>query len=105
MSNLAQGLSISVMGILITFASLGVLILVMIVLRELFAPRATQQASRPVGAGEGAPQAEDDAAAVAAATAVAFLKDRQRQRAALGKLLETPQGRWWLMNALWRHDG
>ncbi len=100
MSNLAQGLSISVMGILITFASLGVLILVMIALRELFAPRASQEAPQPEGG-----EVENDAAAVAAATAVAFLKAQQRRQAALGKVLETPQGRWWLMNALWRQDG
>ncbi len=105
MSSLGQGLSISVMGILITFASLGILILVMIALREWFAPRTSKEAPRPDGSEDGAPQTESDAAAVAAATAVAFLKARQRQRAALGKVLEAPQGRWWLMNALWRHDG
>ncbi len=91
MSELAQGLQLSVMGILITFASLGVLILVMIVLRELFNPKPTPVVE---------PQdAEDDLSdywedlrirAAGVAVSIASLQRDRRHTANLGALLESP---------------
>lgn len=91
MSELAQGLQLSVMGILITFVSLGFLILVIVILRELFT-------SKPAPVVE--PQdAQDDLAdywdelrlrAAGIAVAVACLHRDRRHTANLGALLETP---------------
>jgi sodium pump decarboxylase gamma subunit len=102
LSEIAQGLQLSVMGILITFASLGLLIVVMILLRELFNPKPkdvaeespTKEAQLDI---QSAASDKDETRQRAAgiAVAVAFLASQRKRGATLGQLLETPPGHWW----------
>jgi len=91
MSELAQGLQISVLGILITFASLGVLILVMVVLRELFSRETTVTEEPEKSQVELAYYQEElRMRAAAAAVLVASLQKGEHRDANLGALLESP---------------
>ena len=93
MSELMQGLQLSVMGILITFASLGVLILVMVVLRELFAEKPARE--EPCKEQVDLLYYQEDLRLRVAgiAVAVAFLKRDEKRAANLGALLESSQGK------------
>ncbi len=91
MSELTQGLQLSVLGLLITFASLGLLILVMVVLREMFSVRTTEN-SEPEDAQEDLAPYWDDLRMRAAgiAVSVASLQRERKHTANLGALLESP---------------
>jgi Na+-transporting methylmalonyl-CoA/oxaloacetate decarboxylase gamma subunit len=99
MSSLLQGLSLSLAGILVTFAALGLLILVIILLRELFTVAPEESEPQPAGPeGPAASLTERDQArrqAAGVAVAVALLKSGQQPDESLGQALETPKGRWW----------
>jgi len=95
-----QGLILSGIGLLITFAALGILILVIIALKSLFpSPVSAEDELSPDN--QKAPDMKDNqdreklrkqAAAAAAAAVLArgrFFKDD------LGKILESPRGSWW----------
>jgi len=98
MGEIGQGLTLSLMGILITFAALGALILVMVILREAFSPRRPVEA-KPIAADEDGEESRRRAAAVAVAVA-RLQAGQQRGDPTLGRLLETPAGAWWQVNAL-----
>jgi Na+-transporting methylmalonyl-CoA/oxaloacetate decarboxylase gamma subunit len=91
LSSISQGLSLSLAGILITFAYFGLLILVMVLLREIF----------KVPPGEKKPEKQkstqeiDRMKAAGIAVTVAILKSKVGPDASLGRTLETPPGRWW----------
>ncbi len=101
MSEIAQGLQLSVYGILITFASLGLLIIVMIILRELFNPKQKESPDQNLTTETNASQESDDEMdyirqqAVGIAVSVAFMKSQKKRGANLGQLLESPPGQWW----------
>lgn len=93
MNLLTQGLAISLMGLLLTFTSLGVLILTIVVLQRLFSPA-------PVVAANHAPvRADEDLAgpelAAVIAAAVAIAQARPGGAAHLGENLKRAPGRWW----------
>ncbi len=102
-----QGLTITVLGLFITFLALGLFILIMIVLQKLF-PYKEEKAA---GDGEETVEApiavtmaaveegNDDQDAVAAiAVAIAFLRSRYTSK--LGSNLETGHGSWWMVNRM-----
>ena len=85
---LVQGLTISLLGIGVTFAALGLLIVVILLLQAIFPAR------------EGVAQESmntDDARRKAAAIAVAVCLSNPQVDfdPSLGDLLEVPRGRWW----------
>lgn len=94
---LEEGLRLSGMGILITFAALGSLVLLILLLKRIFPARRVDE----VGFVSGFEL--DDREKLkeqAAAAAVAALLDQQRgrRRSSLGSLLEEPVGNWWRKN-------
>lgn len=98
MSEFAQGLTLSGIGILTTFSALGILILLILGLKFLFP--AGQEAGRADLSPEGTPEQDrerlkETAAAVGVA---ALLKLRGTGTGSLGKLLEQPAGKWWELN-------
>jgi Na+-transporting methylmalonyl-CoA/oxaloacetate decarboxylase gamma subunit len=91
LSNISQGLSLSLAGILITFAYFGLLILVMVLLREIFkVPPHEVKPDKQKSA-----QDIDRMKAAGIAVAVAILKSKEQPDVSLGHVLETPPGRWW----------
>lgn len=93
MDLLAQGLALSLMGMAITFAALGLLILIIALLQRFFgaegSARAAVEAQEPAG-GELDPE-------VAAAIAIAVERIRlaERQGAHLGEAFSEGRGPWW----------
>ena len=99
MSSIYQGIYLSLVGILITFGSLGLLIVVIVLLDKVFnrspkdemlAPGETKEAENlsPV-------QDIDRMKAAGIAVAVAVLMSKGQKGSRLGKALEAPPGRWW----------
>ncbi|MBC8506605.1 MAG: hypothetical protein ISR58_12370 [Anaerolineales bacterium] len=91
MSEFAQGLQLSVWGLLVTFVSLGVLALLMVFLRELFNEKSSAD---PEPA-----DSQDDLSiyweelrikAAGIAVSVATLQSDRKHSANLGALLESP---------------
>ncbi len=102
-----QGLSISLIGICITFSTLGLFILLMIVLQRIFPVKRdpVQEAGTQMETfveieidQESSPGNEDQA--IAAAIAVAINYFRAVNQPALGATLEAGRGRWWSANQL-----
>ena len=98
MSTIAQGLSLSLAGILITFAYFGLLILVMVLLREIFKvpQQEVKQEERELD------READRMKAAGIAVVVAMLEAKKASSGNLGQTLETPPGRWW---KYYRHKG
>jgi len=94
-----QGLSLSLMGITITFAALGLLILAMIVLERLFRTRKLVPEERspeetPV-ASTLARDTQDEEIVAAITVALAYLRSLEIGRSELGMTLEAGHGGWW----------
>jgi Na+-transporting methylmalonyl-CoA/oxaloacetate decarboxylase gamma subunit len=90
-----QGLLLSLLGLILTFAALGLLILTIVILQRLFGTRepAPSQVVEPdVADGAEEPMA-DVAAAIAAA--VLLLRSRDRSLSPLGQRLEAGPSLWW----------
>jgi Na+-transporting methylmalonyl-CoA/oxaloacetate decarboxylase gamma subunit len=96
-----QGLSISIMGIVITFLALGIFILIMIVLQRFFPPVNEEEEA------EGEPETvvedilvraeeeqDENAVVTAIAAALAFFK-AQEKSASLGDALREGHSGWW----------
>lgn len=97
MSEFTQGLTLSGIGILITFSSLGILILLILGLKAIFPPQELDDL-KEAPAQEPAVDRErlkETAAAVGVAT---LLKLKGVGRGELGSLLEKPVGNWWQKN-------
>ena len=101
MSVILQGLSISVLGLGLTFAALGLFILVMVVLQRLFRlrpPASVEREPEALPAGSAlARDTEAEAAERAAAIAVALshLRSLEICQSGLGEALEAGRGPWW----------
>ena len=99
MSDLLQGLSISLLGMLITFLFFGLLILLVVVLRGIFQVPPIEKGAMHVEPEHSDPPkpAQDLNRMKAAGIAVvaAALKAKVQQESDLGQLLEDPPGRWW----------
>ena len=97
-TDFAAGLEVSVLGLLITFAALGVFILIILALKALFraepakteVPEAVEEA--PVVVEVQTPDAESE---VVAAIAAALMAVRTARSASLGQSLQHGRGSWW----------
>ena len=95
MNELGQGLTLSGIGILVTFSALGILILLILLLKVFFPPKQTEidgYSSRfKINDRESLKER-------AAAVAVAALLDHKMEsrKSNLGSVLEDPIGNWWL---------
>jgi sodium pump decarboxylase gamma subunit len=104
LSPIAQGLEVSLLGIVITFLALGIFILIMVVLKRLF-PAADQEIKAQVV--EAAPAAEeaivesaDGEGEIIAAIAAALAISRSRQQRSLGDSLLDGRGGWWTVHRI-----
>jgi Na+-transporting methylmalonyl-CoA/oxaloacetate decarboxylase gamma subunit len=93
-SDFGQALILSAFGIGTTFAALGVLVMLMILLQRIFPVKSepVEESEMPeihVDGQDGVPSEQ-----VAAIAAVWWVLTQQ-QTADLGKRLEQPRGRWW----------
>ena len=86
-ASFTQGLTLSLIGMGITFAALGVLILVIVVLKWLFPVKA------PARSGEAGSDERERVVALAAAWH--YLRAEENSSPALGNLLAGPRGAWW----------
>ena len=91
MSSILEGLRLSLAGILITFLYFGLLILVMVLLREIF--KVPSQDKKPDKLNTD--QDIDRMKAAGIAVVVALKKSKKQSGAILGEVLENPPGRWW----------
>lgn len=91
MSSILEGLRLSLAGILITFLYFGLLILVMVLLREIF--KVPSQDKKPDKLNTD--QDIDRMKAAGIAVVVAIKKAKKQSGASLGEVLENPPGRWW----------
>jgi sodium pump decarboxylase gamma subunit len=93
-----QGLTISVLGMSLTFLALGLLILAMILLERFFRDQEPAAEAAPVkksNANSLARSSEDEAVVAAIATALAYLRSQEICEASLGSSLESGPTRWW----------
>jgi Na+-transporting methylmalonyl-CoA/oxaloacetate decarboxylase gamma subunit len=92
LSELGQGLTLSGIGILITFSALAILILLIVLLKAIF-PVRSEEAGIESSSGK-----DEDLRQQAAAVGVAVLIGRKSssvRKGSLGALLENPPGSWW----------
>ena len=90
-----QGLEISVLGMGLTFAALGLLILLMVLLERLFRPKPAAAVEPPLLTDPVAAQTEEEEIAAAIGIALIYLQTQANERAALGSRLEAGRGAWW----------
>ena len=97
MSLLAQGLMISLSALTLTFAALGLFILIIITLEKLLPADSMQgEATRPADGGSVVADGDvDTATAAAISVAVAVLRRSNKDRSHLGSTLSAARGRWW----------
>lgn len=96
MSELAQGLTLSGIGILITFSALGILILLIMGLKALFPAKAAENSDlAPAEINPDRERLRETAAAVGVAT---LMKIKGFGKGSLGSLLEKPISNWWKVN-------
>lgn len=108
MDVISEGLTISALGLSVTFLALGVFIFVMIALQKLFPHKAEPDEVRAVDLTSASTQrseatldvwVEEGSEEVAAiAAAVAYL--RALGQSSLGSTLESGRGIWWIKNRL-----
>ncbi len=85
MNDYGLGITLSLMGISITFLALGVLILLIVILRALFPPKIPTVQEKP---------AEPNSVGQAVAIAAAWWYLRNKKNDSLGQILEQPPGHW-----------
>jgi hypothetical protein len=94
LNELGQGLSLSGIGILVTFSALGILILLIVVLKVIFPVKHTE-----IDGNKSRDKVNDRESLKeqAAAVAVAALLEKQigYRKRNLGSILEEPVGNWW----------
>jgi hypothetical protein len=91
-NELGQGLTLSLIGILVTFAALGTLILLALFLKRVLPP---QDQVKAAGGLEGAGREALKAQAAAAGVAALLEGKKASGKGDLGRLLERPVGNWW----------
>ena len=98
---ISQGLTISVIGISLTFAALGILILMMFLLVRLFpVKKETKDITHPVEAikSDASRHSVKEEEVVAAITvALSYFRSLELGRSGLGETLETEPTPWWVM--------
>lgn len=108
MNVIMQGLSLSGMGLGLTFAALGLLILAMILLEYIFrtrrlVPDEREMEETPV-VSTLARDMEEEEVAAAIAVALAHLRLLDLHRSGLGTTLEAGHGAWWTMGRFRRRS-
>ncbi|MFQ5595279.1 MAG: OadG family protein [Anaerolineae bacterium] len=100
-----QGLGLSVMGMGLTFAALGLIIVVMVVLQRLFSPQPTSYEPEMGETLLFSPPAHgpEDEIVAAIAAGLAHFGALSIGGAALGSALEAQRGRWWVMGQAQQH--
>jgi sodium pump decarboxylase gamma subunit len=100
-------LAISGLGLMITFSSLGLFILIMVGLKKVFpykeesvAEAADEDNEELTSKAAVAKTDEKDDLAVAAAIAVSIAHVLSRSQSKLGNNLETGRGSWWMVNRM-----
>ncbi len=103
MDPLTQGLALSLTGLAVTFASLGLFILIISLLQRFFGAETTStvQPDRESGEGRGgAFGREDEEIAAAIAVALEYWRSQQSARSDLGDVLVAGRGPWWYSDNL-----
>lgn len=92
-----QGLTLSALGLGLTFAALGVFILVIVGLQRAFAARPAAPAAPEPAPSPGASARDSEAEEVAAAICIALshLRALEICESGLGEALERGRGAWW----------
>ncbi len=94
---LTQGLVISALGLGLTFAALGVFIVVILGLQRAFAPRPgrPEPAAPPPAPSLDARDAEGEALAAAVVIALSHLRSQELCESGLGEALTASRSPWW----------
>lgn len=101
MNSILEGVSLSIAGISVTFAALGLLILTMIVLERAFRHRSPQVSDEEKLEDMLERYTEDDEEVAAAiAVALAYLRSLETGQSELGTALEAGHGSWWMMGQI-----
>ena len=99
MDEFGQGLTLSMIGILITFSALGLLILLILALKVLFPERGDDQDTSHSNLGQvsGLVTDREELRKKAAVAGVVILLNRRSNlmKGKLGSELEKPVGNWW----------
>ena len=104
---LQQGLILSAFGMGLTFAGLGLLVVLMIVLARVFRTRKLVPDAVPTDAPKSASLARDtrDEETIAAiATALTYLRGLDVSQGHIGTSLEKGHGRWWERGLIHKHQ-
>ncbi len=103
-----QGLNLSILGLGLTFTGLGVLVLLIMLLRQLF--RSNPDDPAPTLASEKsqfsmlARDTQDEEVVAAIATALTYLQSLEVAQGRLGTLLEKGPGPWWTRGVAQKHS-
>lgn len=92
-----QGLQVSALGMGLTFAALGLLIVTMLLLERLFRVPEPQETEDEVIV-TAVPPTEENEVAVAIAVALSHLQAKANTSSNLGANLETGRGAWWQLS-------
>ena len=100
MNPINQGLTISLLGLLLTFFALGVFILIMYVLQWLFPPQFEEK--DPLEEQQALIETSwaEDETIVAAAISVALSYFRDLEQLKMGETLAAGRGPWWVANRM-----
>lgn len=96
-TDFSAGLQVSLLGLIITFAALGLFILIIVVLKALFRAEVKTEVLEAV---EEAPvvietETADPEGEIVAAIAAALMAARSARSSALGQSLQEGRGSWW----------
>jgi Na+-transporting methylmalonyl-CoA/oxaloacetate decarboxylase gamma subunit len=101
MDPITQGLSLSAVGLTLSFLSMGLFILTIVVLQRIFPPK--QHTDDKEEGGEipaVTTQATDEEGQVVAAIAVAVSYARSKGQSQLGQSLQGGRSSWWIANRM-----
>ena len=103
----AQGLAIGLTGLTVTFAALGLVVLVVVVLLRVFGHRAvtpTPSENQPTVADVTQPETIGEEVVAAISAALVHLRAIETSRGGLGSSLEAGRGPWWLTGQAAQHQ-
>jgi sodium pump decarboxylase gamma subunit len=105
---ITQGLALSVVGLVVAFAFMGLFILTMVVLQKLFPVKKAEPEATPVeveapaipAAVSASVEEEDDELGMVAAAVAAVASLRSLNQSKLGDALASGRGSWWSVNQI-----
>ena len=103
MDQILAGLTLSVLGITVTFAAMGLVVLLIVLLKHYATapPGATREAEVPLIQSTQAAETEEIVAAIA--VALAHLRALESAQSELGSGLMNGPGTWWGMGQIQQH--